>query len=616
MKKKLFLLLVLLLFSTGLVYGIDLCSSCFPIPCFEDSGCGWNCPDGCDGDPCNYFSGDYDDDGYDYILCGGTDCNDAEFLINPGITEVCDDGFDNNCNLAIDCADSQCSSHPSCVDNPICVNECPYITWYCLDSDTAEICGPNGDIDECLEIYYWECEGAEHCENGVCILNGNGDGCTQNSDCLSNKCCETDLGKECRNLCDGDVSPGPCQIETVTWGGNPVEITENEIITISVTSSGACNGEPLNIKIFRDELTPPYTNISSNTGLTTNFNSNGEVTINWPVIWPEGIKNDLNPEYFIRATYNGKQKKSESVPVKPNCGNDELRGSEVCDDGLLNGVYGYCNKQCTAIKECGDGILQSYFELCDGINLNGKTCIDLGFSGGELSCTETCIFDFNNCEIPDHCTNNVQDDDETGVDCGGSCPACPVEACSFTQAYWNPSENVDEGENVALNLITNNKCEGETVKFNIYLSETDELVFESKTFNIEGNKAIYSWTAAHYYYDESRYDYYFIASLTDSMSLKTKIQSEDLTVIGSNCLEYYKCDEESLKWKPCLDGTQTRTPKCIEIDIDTTPLRCKNYHPVTEKACLIQDFPFFNWFNVLLVLFIITGFYTVRGKYL
>src|SRR5687767_4842682 len=37
-----------------------------------------------------------------------------------------------------------------------------------------------------------------------------------------------------------------------------------------------------------------------------------------------------------------------------------------------------------------------------------------------------CKKDDNN--QPSHCTNNVQDQDETGVDCGGSCSACNTPA--------------------------------------------------------------------------------------------------------------------------------------------------------------------------------------------
>ncbi len=54
---------------------------------------------------------DKDLDGYDDASApvNGTDCNDNDALINPGITEAtCNDGVDNDCDGTIDCYDSDC----------------------------------------------------------------------------------------------------------------------------------------------------------------------------------------------------------------------------------------------------------------------------------------------------------------------------------------------------------------------------------------------------------------------------------------------------------------------------------------------------------------------------
>lgn len=46
---------------------------------------------------------------------------------------------------------------------------------------------------------------------------------------------------------------------------------------------------------------------------------------------------------------------------------------------------------------CGNGIVDQSTEQCDGNDLGGKTCSSLGYSGGTLKCTSTCILDTSQC---------------------------------------------------------------------------------------------------------------------------------------------------------------------------------------------------------------------------
>jgi hypothetical protein len=95
--------------------GTETCFTCEADcgPCCGNSYCepqyGEDCVN-CPGD----CSGDGDSDGFDNAVCGGNDCNDSNPNINPGVVEVCNNGFDDDCDGDPDCSDSQCFSHIAC----------------------------------------------------------------------------------------------------------------------------------------------------------------------------------------------------------------------------------------------------------------------------------------------------------------------------------------------------------------------------------------------------------------------------------------------------------------------------------------------------------------------
>ncbi len=77
---------------------------------------------------------------------------------------------------------------------------------------------------------------------------------------------------------------------------------------------------------------------------------------------------------------------------------------EVCDNQLDDDGDGQTDcddADCTddpacVVEGCGDGAVTG-LEECDGANLNGKTCADFNFTGGELGCWTDCTFVFGSC---------------------------------------------------------------------------------------------------------------------------------------------------------------------------------------------------------------------------
>lgn len=119
------------------------------------------------------------------------------------------------------------------------------------------------------------------------------------------------------------------------------------------------------------------------------------------------------------------------------CGDGVVTGSEVCDEGELNGetceTQGFsdglltCGATCksydvSACTLCGDGDVEGD-EQCDSQNLNGATCQSLGFAGGgSLSCSGSCTFNTSGCSNNTCGDGTVNGADE--CDCGNSGSVC------------------------------------------------------------------------------------------------------------------------------------------------------------------------------------------------
>ncbi|HJL19259.1 MAG TPA: putative metal-binding motif-containing protein [Sandaracinaceae bacterium LLY-WYZ-13_1] len=83
---------------------------------------------------CLYSPRDLDEDGDpDWFCAGGGDCDDRDPLVSSMISEVCEDGLDNDCDETIDESDCGAPRFDTC-DDPLDVSEGGF---YALDTDGA-----------------------------------------------------------------------------------------------------------------------------------------------------------------------------------------------------------------------------------------------------------------------------------------------------------------------------------------------------------------------------------------------------------------------------------------------------------------------------------------------
>lgn len=110
------------------------------------------------------------------------------------------------------------------------------------------------------------------------------------------------------------------------------------------------------------------------------------------------------------------------------CGNGNMNPGEMCDDGNLiegDGCDGRCvietGWECSGapsvcVALCGNSAVDPS-EDCDGADLDGATCVTLGYDSGPLACSPTCFYDTSLCVGAPPCGNGVVEGTE---ECDGA----------------------------------------------------------------------------------------------------------------------------------------------------------------------------------------------------
>ncbi|PYQ01026.1 MAG: hypothetical protein DMF82_20555, partial [Acidobacteria bacterium] len=95
------------------------------------------------------------------------------------------------------------------------------------------------------------------------------------------------------------------------------------------------------------------------------------------------------------------------------CDGTDLRGATCGSLGLGTGTLA-CTASCTldttgctGPPRCGDGVINLPSEACDGADLGGESCVGLGLGPGTLACSSSCTFDTTGCAAPPRCGDGV-----------------------------------------------------------------------------------------------------------------------------------------------------------------------------------------------------------------
>ncbi len=204
---------------------------------------------------------DIDDDGYGFpaspdCVYPEEDCNDNVASVNPGATEVCDNGIDDNCDGYTDAADPGCVANPhaqnswsnypmdcmSCHDTQF--NEMLDSTHYKWVGDTTEMANQNGTKQGkltnsvnsyCINILgNWNVCGKCHVGRGLRPDDPVAD--KSNIDCLM--CHNEEYAMARSRQADGSLAPAIAAVENPSSAD--LQILDGYTRNISIPNRGNC----------------------------------------------------------------------------------------------------------------------------------------------------------------------------------------------------------------------------------------------------------------------------------------------------------------------------------------------------------------------------------------
>ncbi|MBU1238569.1 hypothetical protein KKF84_09975 [Myxococcota bacterium] len=158
------------------------------------------------------------------------------------------------------------------------------------------------------------------------------------------------------------------------------------------------------------------------------------------------------------------------------CDSSELGGATCQSEGFYDGQLA-CTDSCSldfsgCSGSCGDGVIDPDYEACDNdqgnVNLGGKTCESLGYHGGELACDDDCQFDLSACQVTGRCGDGLlQTASEScdGTDLGGAtCLDVSTQdgilSCNTDCTFNTSACNLNPCGNGTVDTTASEECDG------------------------------------------------------------------------------------------------------------------------------------------------------------
>jgi cysteine-rich repeat protein len=335
--------------------------------------------------------------------------------------------------------------------------------------DTGEVCddGNNSNGDGCSA----DCKSNESCGNGVIdLMNPRGvpeqcDAGPDNSDTTPDACrtsCQkagcgdgiVDSTEQCdQGAANSDTTPDACRKTCKNPHCGDGVKDSNEACDTALP--GPCSPN------CRSDLSCGNAILDPGEGCDCGTN---------PLALPIGC-NGINGPAPAKCSANCVSNTCGDSTIDPpleKCDGTSLGGStctsigEWGDKPMTAGLA--CSSVClfddTNCLRCGDGVLETSFEDCEGAQLNGQTCATRDpkfYSGlGMLRCTTNCTFDTSECAYcGDGAVNGSEECDKTnlnGMGCSnvgfyGGILACNTMTCKFdkTGCVGSCGDNVKNG---------------------------------------------------------------------------------------------------------------------------------------------------------------------------